>query len=87
MEFLLACLVGFLFLGLASVAIVEGGYLLAHWYSRLRFWFSYRYRFWQSERQIRSLKRRYGHRISPRSWSLGQLRVTRSRESEFGKEK
>ncbi len=81
MDFLLASFIGLTLLGLASLALVEGGYLLGRIYSRLLYWSRYRYLSWSSGRQMRALKRRYGPRTSRPS--LGQLRVTRTREKEL----
>ena len=81
MEFLLYALIGLTLLGLASLAVVEGGYLLGRMYSRLSFWCRYRYLFWSSARQVRALKRRYGRRDTSRPF--GSLRFTRSRYEEL----
>lgn len=81
MEFLLACLVGLMLLGLASLLVVEGGFLIARTYARLSYWLRYRYPSWRSGRQVRALKRRYGSTKGPAP--LGALRFTRTRAEQF----
>jgi hypothetical protein len=83
MEFLAAALLGLILLGICSVAIVEGAYLSARIYSRLSRWLRWEFLLWDSGRQVRALKRRYGP-AKEKSPRLGALRFTRSRAEEFG---
>ena len=82
MEFLLAAIVGLMLLGLASLLLVEGGFLIVRTYGRLSYWLRYRYPSWRSGRQVRALKRRYGS-TRDRSRPFGALRFTKSRAEEF----
>lgn len=83
MEFLLMSFAGLILLALASLLVVEAGFLIARIYSRLSFWFRYHYLSWSSLRQVNALKRRYGRRDRLRP-SLGRLRFTRTRAEQFG---
>jgi hypothetical protein len=82
MEFLAYSILGLIFLFFASVALVEGAYLLTRFCSRVSFWFRYRYPTWRSGRYVARLKRKPAGLGTLRP-SLGQLRFTKHRAEQF----
>ena len=81
MEFILVTLAGLAFLGLSSLALVEGAYLLARLWARLSFWWHSRRLSLRHARFASGSMKAYALDRVPSP--LGQLRFTKSRARDF----